>query len=120
MGLARHHDLERRPRSDPGQPVEVAEDQHRPLVAGHAPREAKDGRGGIEGYASERLDSGDEAAFGGLMAPPDLVLWQLEGAHQDFRLMLPLWEMRLIQAGEGRSEEHTSELQSLKRICYAG
>src|SRR3546814_15254910 len=74
MGLARHHDLERMPRSDPGQPVEVAEDQHRPLVAGHAPREAKDGSGGIEGYASARLDAGDEAVFGGLMAPPDLAI----------------------------------------------
>src|SRR3546814_3899723 len=45
----------------------------------------------------------------------------VDGVHAAGGLIVPqLWHMGVIrQEGTGRSEEHTSELQSLMRISYA-
>src|SRR3546814_9761878 len=47
-----------------------------------------------------------------------VVVWKLDRLSRSLKDMLHIME-RIELAGAGRSEEHTSELQSLMRISYA-
>src|SRR3546814_7964570 len=50
-----------------------------------------------------------------------IIAGELDGAKGPARTFTPInvWDARLDQGKEARSEEHTSELQSLMRISYA-
>src|SRR3546814_4426811 len=71
---------------------------------------------------AEKIGDVDAGAVGALQAAPDFALAVLEGGQRGRRLHRRMRQVRLVVLARehaGRSEEHTSELQSLMRISYA-
>ena len=63
VGLSSHDDLERVPRVDREQALQVGEQKIRPLVSGHPPREAKERDIGLHVDARDSPDFGNQLAF---------------------------------------------------------
>src|SRR3546814_4286508 len=76
----------------------------------------------IQGFALTFIPCRPKPWFGGLVGVAELGLdaRRIDDADMDFRLRFPDAARGAgLPAGQLRSEEHTSELQSLMRISYA-
>ena len=91
------HDLERLLARDSLQPFQVGEQQIRPFVGGHAPRETEDRYILFQRYPGECLHFFDQMLFGQGVCFPDRDIRDAAiGAHQQLRLVAPARQVMVV------------------------